>query len=74
MYSTQPLWFAATLAAGRPVYLPEPKPAPNQPGTLREQLWTIACYLNDPTRAYDPEVAWELARRLNIAHARRRRE
>ena len=64
----------ATLAAGRIVYLPKAKPRADQPGTLEQQLSIIDVYLDDPTRAYDPEGAWEMARRLVLPHARRRRK
>ena len=74
MDSTRRLWFAATLAEGRSVYLPVARPPPCQPGTLPEQLAVVDCYLADPTCKSDPDGAWELARRLNIPHARRRRE
>jgi len=48
-----------------------PRPTPEQPGTLAEQLEAIALYLANPTRRHDRAAAWELARRLAIPHARR---
>jgi hypothetical protein len=73
MDDTQQIWFSASLKAGHTVYLPKANPAPEQPGTDLEQHWVIDCYLADPTRHYDPDGAWEAARKLNIEHARRRR-
>ena len=52
---------------------PPPRIALDQPGTLSQQLMVIDCYLSDPTRLYDPAGAWEMARKLNIEHARRER-
>ena len=40
-------------------------------GTLYEQLAAIDVYLADPTRHLDPAGAWQMARRLVMAHARR---
>ena len=65
------LWLALTVATGEPHDLPPYRPAPEQPGTLAEQFQVIDVYLDDPTRSYDPDGAWELARRLVLPHARR---
>lgn len=49
----------------------DPRPAPDQPGTLRQQVEAIELYLANPYRRIDRAAAWELARRLVLRHARR---
>lgn len=51
---------------------PITRPHSSQPGTLRQQYDALALYLTDPTRRYDPAGAWQMARRLTMARARRR--
>jgi hypothetical protein len=45
-----------------------PKPSPNQPGTLGQQLLACELYAADPCE--DRVAAWERARSLVIPHAR----
>jgi len=46
-------------------------PSPDQPGTFEQQFEILDLYLADPTRKYDPDGAWRLARELVLPHARR---
>jgi len=46
----------------------------SEPGSLFEQTLAIALYLNDETRHYWPERAWQRARKRAIPHARKRKE
>lgn len=53
----------------------QPRPSPDQPGSLRQQIAAIAAYLRLPNyyRRIDPADAWEFARRAVMPHAAPRR-
>jgi len=60
----------AANAFGVPVVPPVPCPAPNEPGTLEQQVATVrvSLYLGD-RRGTSAEQQWTDARRLVIPHA-----
>jgi hypothetical protein len=55
--------------APAPSYHADRRPAPRQPGTLRQQLDAIGYYLTEHARFVDPAGAWQTARLLCIPHA-----
>lgn len=66
------VWLICATRQPRPPRLVA-RPAANQPGTLAQQLECIDLFVVNPFRAIDREAAWQLARRLILPHARRRR-
>ena len=46
-------------------------PSPDQPGSYAEQLEILSLFWANPYRRIDRDAAWQLARRLVLAHVRR---
>ena len=51
--------------------IPELKPAPDEPGTLAEQMLAVMDWLSQPEAERLEPASWERSRRRWIAHARR---
>ncbi len=48
----------------------KPRPAPDEPGTLRQQFEIILLYGENPWRVADLARRWQMARRTVLQHAR----
>gem|GEM_PF-5648216 len=46
-----------------------PRPAPPEPGSLRQQIAAVAFYLSCPWRRQDPAGTWRVARGLSYGRA-----
>lgn len=54
--------------------VPAMRPAPDEPGTLAEQMLAIMDWLSQPDDERVSRDSWERSRRRWISHARRGRE